>query len=425
MLISNTKKLLFIFIFMLATNYVFSQNHDTIIDINASYEEARQLAFSGNRAESRDLARQVIEAKPNHYDAYVLIARTYSWDKKYDSAIIIANEVLVKKVGYRDAIDVLIDTYNWEGSADSSLVYCNLGLSYRPNDESFLYKKAALLKKDNNDKLAKYTLIQLLEINPSHEKGNELYSTYKRRIINKVKLTHYFDYFDEPWIRRWHVTSIEVSSKPKIGSFIFRVNMGQLIKDDVNFMDDVRAQFEIDAYPKLGKKNYAYVSYGYAPNGYFPEHRAGLEIYQKLKGSWELSLGLRYLRWSDDLLFYTASVGKYYKNYWFSFRTFITPKNSGVSQSYNLTARRYFATADDYIGLTIGMGASPDDPSNYLIDGNENIQYLNGKKINAVYKERIKKWVIEVGAGFQLDEYEVDKTRNVFAGKLSLTYYLY
>jgi len=395
------------------------------MDVNASYEEARQLAFSGNRAESRKLANEIIKVKPTHYDAQVLIARTYAWDKKYDSAIITANEVLAKKVGYRDAIDVLIDTYNWEGKTDSSLVYCNLGLSYRPNDEAFLYKKAALLKKENNDKLAKYTLVQLLEINPSHQKGNQLYSTYKRRIINKVKLTHYFDYFEEPWIRRWHVTSLEVSSKPKIGSFIFRVNMGQLIKDDVSFMDDVRLQFEIDAYPKLGKKNYAYVSYGYAPNGFFPEHRAGLEIFQKLRGSWELSLGLRYLRWTDDLLFYTASVGKYYKNYWFSFRTFITPKSSGVSHSYSLTARRYFATADDYIGLTIGMGASPDDPSNYLVDGSENIQYLSGKKIGAVYKERIKKWVIEVGAGFQLDEYEVDKTRNVFTGKLSLTYYLY
>ena len=425
MLISNTKKLLFIFIYILATNYVFSQNHDTIIDVNASYEEARQLAFSGERAASRDLARQVIEAKPNHYDAYVLIARSYSWDKIYDSAIITANEVLAKKVGYRDAIDVLIDTYNWKGNPDSSLVYCNLGLSYRPNDEAFLYKKAVLLKKEDNDKLAKYTLIQLLEINPSHEKGNELYSTYKRHIINKVKLTQYFDYFDEPWIRRWYVTSIEVSSKPKIGSFIFRINMGQLIKDDVGFFEDVRPQFEIDAYPKLGKKNYAYVSYGYAPNGYFPEHRAGLELFQKLKKSWELSLGMRYLRWSDDLLFYTASVGKYYKNYWFSFRTFVTPKNSSASTSFSFTTRRYFATADDYIGLTLGVGSSPDDPSNYLIDGNEKIQYLQGAKIGVVYKERIKKWVIEAGAGFQLDEYKADKRRNVFTSKISLTYYLY
>lgn len=421
-MITNIKNLL-IALFVVMAQLIFAQA-DTVVDINASYQNARQLAFSGQRAEARALAQSIINVKPNFHDAYILIARTLAWDKQYPEAKKNANVVLGKKPGYSDAIDLLIDIYYWQGDSDSALIYCNLGLSYNPNSENFLYKKAVMLKKLGNDELTKYTLEQLLTINPAHEKGNEMLDSYKWKKIRKVKVGHYFNFFEEPWIRRFHITSAEISSKPKFGSLLFRTNLGQLTKDDTPFFSDIRPQFEVDAYPKLGKKQYAYVSYGYAPNGFFAKHRAGLEIFRKLKYSFEASLGMRYLYWSDDLFFYTASVGKYYKNYWFSARTFLTPKSNGVSHSFTLSGRKYFATAEDYIGINIGMGRSPDDPSKNIANIEETVPYLQGKKISVVYKERLGRWVLESTLGFELEEYRNNIHRNVYSAKVSLSYYL-
>lgn len=413
----------FIVIFLLVSGvYSAYGQKDTITDFKKSYLQARQLAFDGKRDEARELAYRILKYNPNYYDAKLLIGRTLAWDKQYDSAIVVVNALLKKKSEVRDAYDLLIDIYKWSKQNETSLRYCNLGLSYYPNDKVFLYKKADLLYQADNIKLAKHTVEQLLAINPSHEKGNELLKKLKPKFINKVKISHSFDYFEKPWTRRWHLTSIEVSTKPKIGTIIGKVNLGQILRDGNHFFEDVRPQFEIDAYPKLTKKMYAYVSYGYAPNGYFPEHRSGLEIFRKFPYSFEASLGMRHLKWSDHVVFYTGSVGMYYKNLWFSFRPFIFPKSYGVSHSYNFFVRHYFKTAENYVGILVGWGSSPDDPANNSIIDDESLSKIKSKKIKLNYKKRIKSWSIDLEAGYKYEEYQIDSYRNNFDTKIGLTY---
>lgn len=58
---------------------------------------------------------------------------------------------------------------------------------------------------------------------------------------------------------------------------------------------------------------------------------------------------------------YTGSVGKYVGNYWFSLRPFVRSRDAGTSASASLTARRYFADADHYLGARVGYGNSPSD----------------------------------------------------------------
>jgi YaiO family outer membrane protein len=48
-------------------------------------------------------------------------------------------------------------------------------------------------------------------------------------------------------------------------------------------------------------------------------------------------------------------------NYWLSARPFITPKDDGTSVTAILSARRYYADADHYVGVSAGYGSAPSD----------------------------------------------------------------
>ena len=137
----------------------------------------------------------------------------------------------------------------------------------------------------------------------------------------------------------------------------------------------------------------------------FPKYRAGFSLYANLPKSFEAEVGLRYLYFSSSTCVYTASVGKYYKSFLFTARTYITPSNGEVSQSYSIAGRYYFKGADDYIGLKLGTGISPDD-------NNQNIQFNNkqnkptSKQVSASFNHTFLKWnIVSVSAGLINQEY--------------------
>src|SRR5207247_8648939 len=113
-----------------------------------------------------------------------------------------------------------------------------------------------------------------------------------------------------------------------------------------------------------------YVDAGYSGDaGVFPAWRTGFSLFANLPAGFEADAGWRYLYFSNATNIFTAHVGKYYKNYLFGARTFLTPGGSGLSQSYNAFARYYFGGIYDYFEVLLGTGISPDDRSiNELIN---------------------------------------------------------
>ena len=143
--------------------------------------------------------------------------------------------------------------------------------------------------------------------------------------------------------------------KTKYGTIIGRASVAKRYERE-------GIQYEIDAYPRIRSGTYAYLNFGVSYSSLFPSRRYGVELYQKLPKSFEFSVGLRYLEFSSSSpKIITGSIGKYYKNYWFSIRPYFTPKSYGTSTSVNLTIRNYLKNANNYIALTVGMGVSPDE----------------------------------------------------------------
>jgi len=159
----------------------------------------------------------------------------------------------------------------------------------------------------------------------------------------------------------------------------------------------VGIQPEVDLCPRISNGVYGYFDYGYSESSLFPVHRAGGEIYKKLPKGLEASAGLRYLNFSatSTVFIYTGSIGWYYKDYWISFRPFVT---QGTPLSYTLSLRRYFKDADNYPGVTGGVGFSPDDHRMQSSNGlsTNNIYILQTQKFGVIWKKNLKKTLLPV-----------------------------
>ncbi len=158
-----------------------------------------------------------------------------------------------------------------------------------------------------------------------------------------------FDTLFEPW----NLASAAVSRRTRAGTVIGRVNWAQRFGESA-------AQVEADAYPRISERVYGFLNAAHAPRGAFPDWRFGAEVFANLPQGWEVSGGGRLLRFGgDDVRILTGSVGKYHGDGWTSLRPYVSEKEEKTSATVILTHRRYFADADEFVGLSVGYGSTP------------------------------------------------------------------
>ena len=132
-----------------------------------------------------------------------------------------------------------------------------------------------------------------------------------------------------------------------------------------------------------------------------------------LPSSFEGELGFRYLHFTGDTWIYTAAVSKYVGDFWFNFRTYLTPSNSAISQSYTVHVRYYTGGADDYLSLGVGTGISPDDPRNIILLNNGNNYKLTSDNISAAFYHSFKRLnVFFITASLDNQEYQFNTRGN-------------
>ena len=181
----------------------------------------------------------------------------------------------------------------------------------------------------------------------------------------------------------------------------------------------------MDAYPRISKTFYTYVNAGYSDNvGVFPQWRGGFSLYANLPKSFEGELGVRYLKFSGDPTWiYTAYLGKYYKSWLFSGRTYLTPSSfsNSVSASYSIAARYYYGGVDDWFGGTLGYGISPDDRFN-SIQINSKVRLVS-YKAGLSFKKKITKFsVLSLAGSWFNQEYLPQTTGNQYQFSIGWLY---
>ncbi|MDX1544998.1 MAG: YaiO family outer membrane beta-barrel protein, partial [Christiangramia sp.] len=298
----------------------------------------------------------------------------------------------------------------WNDNSEKALVIVSNGLEKHQNSEDLLLLKAKILKDLKRYAEASTTLNQLLKVNPKLTEARSLGESIKNvSSKNEIGVDYQYVYFDKRFDDPWHLASVDYSRSTKIGSIIGRFNYA-------NRFSSNGTQVVIDAYPSISDTFYAYLSGGISSSGsIFPDYRAGASLFANLPSAFEGELGFRMLSFDDETWIYTASLGKYISNFWLNARTYLTPDNENVSQSYTLNVRYYLGGEDDYLSLGIGTGISPDNETNNILYDNQSNYKLKSNNISIGYRVSIKSTnIFFINASLEDQEYARETSGNQF-----------
>jgi YaiO family outer membrane protein len=379
----------------------FSINAQAPLSSDELFKNARTAAFDEkNYDKAKQLAYQALEKSPFYADIEIFLGRLYTWDKQYDSARYHFLNVLNTTPVNEEASVAFADLEYWNDHYEEALNICNRALAVYPSSEALLLRKAKNLNAQKNFREASIVTSGLLKVNKKNTAALALASTLKDAVaVNIVSASYDRSSFDKQFDKPWQLGSISYGRRTSRGSITARINYA-------NRFGSNGVQAELDAYPRISKTFYSYVSFGYSGDvGVFPKIRAGFSLYANLPKSFEAEAGIRYLYFTSATNVYTLYIGKYYKSFLFSARTYLTPSVSSVSHSYTLAGRYYFKGAEDFLGLSIGTGISPDD-TNQNVQFNTKASKLGTKQFAISFSHTFLKWnIVSASGGLINQEY--------------------
>lgn len=373
------------FIFCIFAFPVSSFSQQTTLTADELFVKAREQAFEQkNYAEAIKISKQALQQAPDYTDISIFLGRLYTWSDKIDSARMLFSKLESQQVQDEDFYMAYASLEYWNDQSAKAIALVDKGLSYHATSQDLLLLKTKIAYSSNDYQNAEKTVNTLLKLNPKNSEARALAKNIQEYTAkNAIGLNYNFVHFDKQFEDNWHIVGLSYKRATPIGSVIFRTNYANKFADD-------GVQFEVEAYPRLSKMFYLYVAGGYSNNvGIFPKYRTGVSLYANLPHSFEGEIGYRQLHFSDNIWMYTASVGKYYQNFWFNLKTYLTPSEENISQSYAGTVRYYTKGANDYLGFLIGTGISPEENRNNLLD--QSIYKLKTFKVGAEYNFSINR----------------------------------
>jgi YaiO family outer membrane protein len=393
----------FLFILLLlACQNVWSQS------LGDKYQTAREKAFGGSRGEAVKLLEEIIEVNANHYDARILLAKINSWEKNFDVA---RNHLLfiLKEKETHEALTALIDNEYWAGNYEYALEVLNRAIEKRPSDIDLRIKRIRTYEKLKYIDDAVDEVNAVLKEAPDNQQAISLSRQFAVQRALKMTLSYSGNYFEEKF-SPWQNFYVSASKRFSFGSLILRFNYAERFSNN-------GYQIESDYYFRLVEGTYTYLNLGYSNTKLFPQVRFGLEPYIKLPASFEMSAGIRYLKFgSKNVTMYTGSLGKYMGNYWISFRPFITPKDEKTSFSGSLSIRRYLADANNYLTLQVGIGFVPFENFTEAEFGR-----VDSRKIGLSYNFNVMHdLLLSAGVSYENEEYLPGRNRKKYGSSLSI-----
>ena len=364
------------------------------------FQRARQATFERkDYAAAINLCKKALLNNPENTDISLFLGRLYTWTDHVDSARRVFIDILEANPGNEEASLAYGNLEFWNKNLEKALLIINNGLSRTPESTQLLLLKVKVLNEQNKLTEANQIVTEVLKKDPKNTEARSLSSRINESsFANSVGMDYDFTYFDKQFNSPWQLASVNYGRQTKIGIMTARVNYA-------NRFNESGLQMELEVYPRISKTFYAYIGGGYsADEGIFPKYRTGFSLYANLPAAFEAEAGFRLLHFTSNTSVYTFAAGKYIKNYWLNFRTYLTPSDQNISQAYSFTARYYYGSADDYFSIALGRGISPDNNENNILLNNK--YKLNSNNISIGYRHLIKgKNVIKFGASYLNQEY--------------------
>ncbi|MET1259336.1 YaiO family outer membrane beta-barrel protein [Flagellimonas sp. DF-77] len=384
---SNRTYTLLVLVFMI---FRLSAQSVAFTDMEA-FEEAYELAFDDKYQAAKTVLLEADVNKNDQLEAQLLLAHTHSWAGQYGKARELFNKITTVHRSNRTAWISAVKNELYAGNNAIAIGLANKGLVYIPKDRELLrllsmaktrYAKTeypALGWHNQDTRPAKKATKVAATGPPAPEQITEP-ELPKNRIGVNNSFTVFSERYD-PMI----FSSVSFLRRTKFGSIIPRINYS-------NRLGQHGVQFDIDLYPKIAKKMYAYINYGYSNAEIYPSHKFGGDLYWNfnIPAAFEFSAGGRFIKTrTQDITIITNSLGHYSGNYYFSLRSYITPRPDNLTRfSSNLLVRKYFRDGENFLGFNVGMGFSPELRQYFSGEEllSETILYIETQRLNLEYQ---------------------------------------
>jgi len=228
---------------------------------------------------------------------------------------------------------------------------------------------------------------------------------------------YYGDYFEQPYVRNFHVFYAGLGYKSTNSSIYGKVNYGLL--------PDCRGyQFELDYYQRISKKITSWWNYAYSQNDNFPNHRAMMRLWYELPKGFLVSGGLRYYYFDQSLFTTSLGLEKYMGRFWVEGQAFVHFKNPDPRMSYQLNSRVFWKDYN-YVQLSLFTGAAQDEP--WVNDG------LLPPSLNShgvglglcTYLGESKRFQLRTNIGYQYEEYQEGTWRNRYTAGVGIVFTIF
>jgi YaiO family outer membrane protein len=319
--------------------------------------KARGLATAGQRAEAIALLRESVGVTPGNSDARVLLGTVLSWEGRFDEARVELDLVLAGSPTHGDALPASINVELWSGHPGRAEELSRRGLRQRPGDAGYLLGRARALVAMKRPTEARDAVERLLAIDPRSAPGQALKKDLQASLrLWQARADVSHDTFSDR--ASWRESHMSLGRATPVGSILVRGSRARRFGLTDN-------QVEVEMYPRLRPGTYAYVAGAYAPEALlYPRYRYAADLYQSLGAGFEGSAGFRRLGFGSGVNIYTGSLSKYYGNWLFTGRVFLTPNDAGPSRSVHASFRRYLGDGGTYVGMRYGRGAWREEPRN-------------------------------------------------------------
>ncbi|MBZ5571567.1 MAG: YaiO family outer membrane beta-barrel protein [Acidobacteriia bacterium] len=374
---------------------------------------ARALAFSGaeHRAEALSLLQTRLAKVPDDGDALTLYGTILSWEGRYDESRQALQKVLDRNPDHADALPAMLNLELWSNHPDRAEQLAEGALQRHPGDPALLMFLARAQRNRNHEKQSAQTLDQLLKIQPSNQEAKEM----RRRMVGQARKWEASYDFTYNWFSSvfdsQKESTVSLRGQTSLGSVI-----GRLARADR--FGDHSTQISGEFYPHIRPGTYAFLTVGGSPDAVlYPEYFVGADLYQSAGHGFEASAGYRRLQFSDDVNIFTAALYKYYGNWLYSGRIYLTPDDLGVSKTGVFAARRFFGDEGihDYLEFRFSYGASK-----ALATSTLDLISLNSTRYTVSYDKRIGNWdaAVSLGAGSEDQQFGGKVNRYTVEGSI-------
>ncbi len=386
-----------------------SQEAVNVVPLAKTYLVAHQLAFDGDIGAAKGILANLDNTDRQ---ATSLLGRIDSWEGRYDDARKRFNKITSIEKKNAEVWTAAVKNELYAKNDATALGLANKALLYLKGNAELERLRDLALWNVNHQKYPEMLPDEPIKIRAkkSNQEENAISNDVGAKSIltepensptetsvvktenesegnNRIGITNSFTMYDAVYDPMYY-SSISYRRKTLAGSIIPRVNYS-------NRLNNHGVQYEFDFYPKFSKRFYAYLNYGYSNASIYPNHKVGGDLYANLPGAIEFSAGMRYISFdTKDVAVITNSLGHYRGNYYFSLRSYITPQANNLTRiSGNLLVRKYLRDAENFFGINVGMGYSPE--LRQLRNGDEllaeTLLYIESQRISAQYQFTPKK----------------------------------